>query len=43
MEKINYLDQYGGNNLTEKPLEYYLEVFEKNRPIQNQPPFRNSI
>ena len=24
MEKINYLDQYGGNNLTEKPLEYYL-------------------
>lgn len=29
MEKINYLNQYGGNNLTEKPLEYYLEIFEK--------------
>ncbi len=29
MEKINYLDQYGRNNLTEKPLEYYLEAFEK--------------
>ena len=25
MEKINYLDQYGRNNLTEKPLEYYLK------------------
>ena len=32
MEKINYLNQYGGNNLTEKPLEYYLEVFEKTDP-----------
>ena len=32
MEKINYLNQYGGNNLTEKPLEYYLEVFEKTGP-----------
>lgn len=34
MEKINYLDQYGGNNLTEKPLEYYLEVFEKTDPYK---------
>ena len=32
MEKINYLDQYGRNNLTEKPLEYYLEAFEKTDP-----------
>lgn len=34
MEKINYLDQYGGNNLTEKPLEYYLEAFEKTDPYK---------
>lgn len=43
MEKINYLDQYARNSLTEKPLEYYLEAFEKNRPTQNQQPFRDSI
>ena len=29
MEKINYLNQYGRNNLTEKPLEYYLEASNK--------------
>lgn len=34
MEKINYLDQYGRNNLTEKPLEYYLEAFEKTDPYK---------
>ena len=34
MEKINYLNQYGGNNLTEKPLEYYLEAFEKTDPYK---------
>lgn len=32
MEKINYLDQYNRNNLTEKPLEYYLEAFKKTDP-----------
>ena len=32
MEKINYLDQYNRNNLTEKPLEYYLEAFKKTAP-----------
>lgn len=32
MEKINYRDQYGRNNLMEKPLEYYLEEFEKADP-----------
>ena len=34
MEKINYLNQYGRNNLTEKPLEYYLEAFEKTDPYK---------
>ena len=34
MEKNNYLDQYGRNNLTEKPLEYYLEAFEKTDPYK---------
>ena len=34
MEKINYLNQYGGNNLTEKPLEYYLEAFEITDPYK---------
>lgn len=34
MEKINYLDQYGRNNLTEKTLEYYLEAFEKTDPYK---------
>ncbi len=32
MEKINYREQYGENNLTEKPLEYYLEVFAQADP-----------
>lgn len=32
MEKTNYLDQYARNSLTEKPLEYYLEAFEKTDP-----------
>lgn len=32
MEKINYRDQFGRNNLTEKPLEYYLEAFEQTDP-----------
>lgn len=29
MEKINCLDQYGRNNLTEKPLEYYWKHLKK--------------
>ena len=27
MDKNNYREQFGRNNLTEKPLEYYLEAF----------------
>ncbi len=32
MDKNDYRDQYGRNNLTEKPLEYYLEVFARADP-----------
>lgn len=34
MDKINEQDRYGRDNLTEKPLEYYLEAFEKADPYK---------